>query len=196
MYQLAPAGTFINDVIVTRTAAYFTNSFLPEIYRLPLGPRGSLPDPAAVETIALSGDFQFIPGGFNANGIEALQDGSALILVNSSVGELYWVEPDTGVASLIDLSGDNVSNGDGLVLRGLELYVVQNFFNQIAVIELDQSLSSGEITGFLTDDDFRIPTTAAVFGDALYAVNARFDQVLPGTAGPSDEFEAVRVEID
>ncbi len=196
MYQLAPAGTFVNDVIITRTAAYFTNSFLPEIYRLPLGPRGSLPNPADVETIPLTGDFQFIPGGFNANGIEALQDGSALIVINSGVGELYRVDPATGVASLIDLGGETLVNGDGLVLRGLELYVVQNFFNQIAVVELDQSLASGEITGFLTDSDFRIPTTAAMFGDALYAVNARFDQVTPGTADPTDEFEAVRVEID
>ena len=196
MYQLAPMGTFVNDVIVTRTAAYFTNSFLPEIYRLPLGPRGSLPDPADVETIPLSGDFQFIPGGFNANGIEALQDGSALIVINSGVGELYRVDPGTGVASLIDLGGETLVNGDGLALRGLELYVVQNFFNRIAVVELDQTLSSGEITGYLTDSDFRIPTTAALFGDALYAVNARFDQVAPGSAQPSDEFEAVRVEID
>ena len=74
--------------------------------------------------------------------------------------------------------------------------MVQNFFNQIAVIELDQTLSSGMITGYLTDDDFRIPTTAAIFGDALYAVNARFNEIAPGTAQPSDEFEAVRVEIE
>ncbi len=31
-------GDFINDVIVTRKAAYFTNSFASEIYRVPLGP--------------------------------------------------------------------------------------------------------------------------------------------------------------
>ena len=196
IFQLTPPGTFVNDVIVTRTDAYFTNSFLPEIYRLPLGPQGSLPDPADVETIPLSGDFQFIPGGFNGNGIEASQDGSALILINSSVGELYRVDPATGMSSLIDLGGDTVLNGDGLALRGLELYVVQNFFNQIAVIELDQTLSSGVITGYLTNDDFRIPTTAAIFGDALYAVNARFNEIAPGTAQPSDEFEAVRVEIE
>lgn len=30
------AAGFINDVIVTRTAAYFTNSFAPEIYEVPL----------------------------------------------------------------------------------------------------------------------------------------------------------------
>jgi hypothetical protein len=38
-YQLAaPGSSFINDVIVTRQAAYFTNSFQPEFYRVRLGP--------------------------------------------------------------------------------------------------------------------------------------------------------------
>lgn len=195
VYQLtAPGISFVNDVVITRTAAYFTDSFQQQIYRLPLGPRGDLPDAADVETIPLSGDFQFIPSEFNANGIVASQDGSWLIVVNSNVGELYRVDPASGVASLIDLGGGSVASGDGLVLQGSNLYVVQNFLNQIAVVDLDQKLSSGTITGYLTSDFFRIPTTAAAFGDALYAVNARFDVFPPGGAPPTATFEAVRVE--
>jgi len=34
------------------------------------------------------------------------------------------VDPDTGEASAIDLGGDAVPNGDGLLLRGHTLYVV------------------------------------------------------------------------
>jgi len=196
VFQLtAPGISFVNDVVITRTAAYFTDSFQKQMYRLPLGPRGALPAASEVETIPLSGDFQFIPGGFNANGIEASPDGSALIMVNSSVGELYRVNPRSGVASVIDLNGGSVASGDGLVFHGSNLFVVQNFLNRIAVLELDQNLSSGMIIDYLTSDFFRIPTTAAAFGETLYAVNARFDEIAPGTAQPTDTFEVVRVEI-
>ena len=195
-YQLTNSqNTFINDVIVTQKAAYFTDSFQGQYYVLPLGSNGSLPDPAAVLTIPLSGDFVNIPGAFNANGIEATPDGKTLIIVNSGLGSLYRVDPDSGVASLIDLGGDNVANGDGILLHGQTLYVVQNVMNQIAVVELDSSLSSGQVTGALTNPNFRVPTTIAKFGSALYAVNARFDQVPAGGAQPGDSFEAVRVPL-
>ena len=36
--------TFINDEVVTRQAVYFTDSFRPVYYRLPLMPNGTLPD--------------------------------------------------------------------------------------------------------------------------------------------------------
>lgn len=195
-YQLTGSQTtFVNDAVVTQDAVYFTDSFQQQYYRLPLGAQGSLPGQAEVETIPLSGDFVFVPGAFNANGIEASSDGKQLIIVNSGQGSLYRVDPWTGVASAIDLGGDLVSAGDGLVLSGQTLYVVQNAFNQIAVVELDSDLTSGELTGYLTSPYFRIPTTAARFGDALYAVNARFNEISPGQATPADTFEAVRVPI-
>src|SRR5262245_33644789 len=78
-YTLTAPGTFINDVIVTRGAAYFTESRLPLYYRIPLGPGGSLPAPNAVEEIPLSGDWQQLSGN-NANGIEATSNGKALII--------------------------------------------------------------------------------------------------------------------
>src|SRR5215212_5255357 len=68
-YTLTAPGTFINDVIVTRDAAYFTESRQAVYYRIPLGPGGSLPAPEAVEQIPLSGDWQQLPGT-SANGIE------------------------------------------------------------------------------------------------------------------------------
>jgi hypothetical protein len=48
----------------------------------------------------------------------------------------------------------------------------------------------------LTSDAFRVPATAAIFGNALYAVNARFDEIDPFNVPPDAEFEAVRVEIN
>ncbi|MGW8251579.1 MAG: YncE family protein, partial [Anaerolineales bacterium] len=95
---------FVNDVIVTRQAAYFTNSFAAEFYVLPLGAAGELPDQVDVLTLPLSGEW-VQAAGFNANGIEATSDGKALIIVNSESGELFRVDPHSGFASLIDLGG-------------------------------------------------------------------------------------------
>jgi sugar lactone lactonase YvrE len=184
----APENTFINDVIVTREAAYFTNSFQPYLYRVPLGPAGSLQEEAGFQAIELGGDFTQVTG-FNANGIAATPNGRWLIIVNSTLGSLYRVDPNSGFATQIDLSGDSVPFGDGLLLEGRTLYVVQNQLNQIAVVKLSPDFSSGEVVATITDEDFRVPTTVASFGRYLYAVNARF-----GTAPtPDTEYEVVQV---
>jgi sugar lactone lactonase YvrE len=181
--------TFVNDVVITKDAAYFTDSFQPVMYRVQLQNNGQLPDPVVVEEIPLGGDYQFVPGGFNANGIDATPNGKTLIIVNSTLGTLYTVDPDTGEATLIDLGSDAVPNGDGILLHGKTLYVVQNFLNQIAVVDLDPQLHTGSVERTITSPDFRIPTTIARFGSSLYAVNARFDT--PPT--PATEYEVVRV---
>lgn len=181
------AGDFINDVIVTRQAAYFTNSFAPFIYRVPLGPGGSLPDAADVEAIALGGDWAQ-SAGFNANGIVATPNGKTLIVVNSTAQAIYQVDPDSGVATQIDLGGAALPNGDGMVLQGKTLYVVQNQLNQIAVVSLDPDLSSGTLGEPITHPAFNVPTTALRFGSSLYAVNAKF-----GTPPAGTEYEIVQV---
>ena len=187
-YQLAEQPAFINDVIVTSRAAYFTNSLQPVFYRVPLGPAGQLPAASEVESIPLAGDFEQVEG-FNANGIEAAQNGRHLIIVNTALGMLYKVDPETGVAVAIDLGDDNAMNGDGLLLQGNTLYVVQNFLNQVAVIRLDRNLTSGELVDTITHEAFDIPTTITSFGNALYVVNARFST----SPTPDTEYNIVRV---
>lgn len=198
MFSGGAYGDFINDVIVTREAAYFTNSFAPYIYRVPLGPGGQLPDLAAVQMIPLSGAWVQEPGAFvfNANGIEAKQDGQTLIVVNSFAQSIYQVDPATGVATEIlvyDASDTtnpvDIPNGDGLVLQGQELYVVQNQLNQIAVIRLSPDLATGVIfEAPITDPMFAIPTTAAASGNALYVVNAKF-----GSPPATTDYEIIKV---
>jgi len=187
--QLTTLPSFINDVVITKDAAYFTNSFQPFIYRVPLENNGDLPAVPTVEEIPLGGEYQFTPGAFNANGIAATPNGKTLIIVNSTEGALYNVDPTTGVATRIDLGTGAVPNGDGILLQGKTLYVVQNRLNQIAVVELNADLTSGTITEIITDSDFRVPTTIARFGSSIYAVNARFGT--PPT--PDTEYEVVRV---
>jgi sugar lactone lactonase YvrE len=180
--------TFINDVIVTRDAAYFTNSQRAEIYRVALGPGGSVPTDGSFETIMLTGDYQQV-GGFNLNGIEATPNGKSLIVVQSATGFLFEVDPETGVATRIDLGDVVLANGDGLLLQGSKLYVVQNRLNQIAVIDLASDLSSGTLVDTITNSNFDVPTTVAAFGNRLYAVNARFST--PAT--PSTTYNIVQV---
>jgi sugar lactone lactonase YvrE len=187
--QLTTGDAFINDVVITRDAAYFTNSRQPVLYRVPLENNGELPETPTVEEIPLTGDYQFIPNAFNANGIAASPNGKTLIIVNSADGALYNVDPNTGVATRIDLGGASVPNGDGILLQGKTLYVVQNRLNQIAVVRLNSDFTEGTIVDTITSPLFRVPTTIARFGDALYAVNARFGT--PPT--PDTEYEVVRV---
>ena len=69
--HLAPG--FINDVVVTRTGAYFTNSNRAELYRIPIGTGGRLG--STVQTIALKPPY--VQGaGFNVNGIDATPNGT------------------------------------------------------------------------------------------------------------------------
>jgi sugar lactone lactonase YvrE len=178
---------FINDVVVTPSAGYFTNSTQPLVYRLPLGPGGQPASPTAVEQIPLSGDWQQV-AGFNANGIEAAPQGH-LLVVNSTLGVLYRIDPATGVAKAVDLGGASLTSGDGLLLVGQTLYVVRNRLNQVAVVELDPGFGSGTVVDTLTSSAFDVPTTLARFAGALYAVNARF-----GTpATPSTPYDVVRL---
>jgi sugar lactone lactonase YvrE len=188
--QLSTEPSFINDVVVTRDAAYFTNSFQQVLYRIPLEKNGGLPDDPVVEEIMLGGDYVFTPGAFNANGIAATPNGKTLIIVNSTEGALYTVDPNTGDATRIDLGGGSVTAGDGILLQGKTLYVVQNRLNQIAIVELSADLTEGKIVDTITSSLFRVPTTIARFGSDLYAVNARFGT--PPT--PDTEYEVVRVD--
>lgn len=182
-------GDFINDVIVTRDGAYFTNSFAPEIYRVPLGAGGRLLS-ASAEAIGLSGDWAQVPGPsvFNANGIEATPNGKNLIIVSSAAEALYTVNPRTGQASQIDLGGP-LPAGDGLVLSGKTLYVVQNILNQVGVIQLSPQMGSGVVGEPITDPNFNVPTTAGLFGRSLYVVNAKF-----GTPPEGTPYEVIRVD--
>ncbi|MGW0827639.1 superoxide dismutase [Streptomyces sp. NPDC002845] len=175
-YTLTTATpTFANDVFLTPRTAWFTDSNQPALYALPLGRRGSLPDADEIVTITLGGDWNQVGEGVNANGITRTPDGRALLVVQSGVGLLHRVEPRTGVTKVVDL-GDAapLTNGDGLILIGRTLYVVQNRQNAIDVFKLAPDGRSGVFRRRITDEDFDVPTTAAAYKGRLYLPNARF----------------------
>ena len=186
--QLATGGgaTFVNDVVVTKRAAFLTDSNRAVLYRVALTKNGT--PAASAEAVPLTGDFRLV-AGFNLNGIDATPNGKTLVVVQSATGKLFLVAPGTGATKEISLGGATVPNGDGLLLHGRTLYVVQNQLNRIAVVALTKGFASGTIARTITDPDLDVPTTIDRHGDSLYAVNARFGT----TPGPSTSYSVVKV---
>ena len=174
-FTFATGTTFVNDVVLTGDAAWFTDSLQPVLYKVPLGRAGQLPAQSAVQTVPLTGDYVHVPGGaLNGNGIAQTPDHKALLLVQTATGLVFRVDPATGVATTVDLGGYVVTNGDGLLVIGRTLYAVQNQDNKVAVFNLNADGTSGTLVRIITDPRFDVPTTIAVFGNRLYLPNARF----------------------
>jgi sugar lactone lactonase YvrE len=182
-FQLTAAGepTFINDVVLTRKVAYFTDSQQPVIYALQR-------DLSAVTPIALTG-FPMAAGN-NLNGIAASRNGRVLLAVQTSTGVLWRINPATGSFTAVDLHGTELTNGDGLLLvSNRTLLVVQNLLNRISVVKLDSGFRSGRVVRTITHPDFDVPTTVARKRGSLYLPNARF--TTPAT--PDTEYWVTRV---
>ena len=178
-YTLATSDTFINDVVVTEMGAYFTDSRKDVLYHVPVEADGTLE--STPHTISLSGGGFSLASGFNLNGIDSSPSGK-LVAVQSNKGKLYRIDPLNGATREITLGGASVPNGDGMLLTGRTVYVVQNQQNRVAVIALAANLASGRVVSRLSDPDFDVPTTIDDLGRRLYAVNARFGTANPGSA--------------
>ena len=164
-------ATFINDVIVTPSGAYFTDSFRPFLFRATDTSGGQL-EP----WIDFTGSALEYAEGFNLNGIAATEDGSSLITVHSGRGELYRIDIETQEVTQIDLGDATVTAGDGILLVGNTLYVSRNSAGEIVPVELSEDLSQGTVgTGF-SDPSLIYPTTIAAVGDGtLLVVNSQFN---------------------
>jgi sugar lactone lactonase YvrE len=185
-YQLTDPPTLINDVAITRTGAWFTDSVKAQLYFVPISPTGAL---GAQRTLQLSGPAADTSGAFNNNGIQATPDGKTLIVAHSELGVLNTVDPTTGESRTI--AGVSVPSVDGIRLKGGELFAVENFLNQIAEVRLSPDLTSGTVENLVTSELFQVPTGVVRFGDRLAAVNAKFDTGFPPTAG---EYEVIIVD--
>ena len=173
-YAFTTGNTFINDVVLTPKAAYFTDTRSAVVFAVPLGRHGKLPPADGFRTITLSDPL--VNAG---NGITQTPDGRALIVVSN--GQLFRVEPATGATTLVDLAGESLPNGDGLLLEGRTMFAVQNRLNTVAVLRISRDGRSGRVLQRVTDPRFDVPTTVASFHDRLYLPNARFGAVPPAT---------------
>ena len=177
--------SIINDVALVPGGAWFTDSAQPKLYFVPVDGFGT---PGPFTTLTVTGPAAHLTGDFNMNGIAAVPIGKKLIVAHSADAALYTVDPATGAIAII--AGVSVPNVDGIVLRGHRLWAVQNFSNQVSRFKLTAGFSSGTLEKVITNGLFQIPTTAALFGDTLAVVNAKFDTGLPPTAS---QYEVVLV---
>lgn len=181
-FQLATTDTFVNDVVLTGRSAWFTDSRKAVLYQVPLNLKPH-------RTLQLTGDITITPGAVNLNGIVTSPDG-ALLAVQSNVGKLLRIDPRSGKTVNVNLNGQTLTNGDGLLREGRQLYVVQNRLNKLARYTLSRDGASATLAAELQDKRFDVPTTVAAFGKRLYLPNARF--TTPPT--PETTYNVVAVE--
>lgn len=181
-----PGAVFLNDLVVTSDTVWVTDSrVVPDrLTAITLTSTGA-PTGAAPTFVRLVGDWPAGDGtAVNANGIRALDDGS-LILNNSRNGGLWQVDPATGEAAEIPVSGGpGITAGDGLELDGSMLYNVRGSGqHEVSVLELVPvgSAWAARWRGARTDETLDVPSTATLAGGWLWAVNARFGVASPGT---------------
>jgi sugar lactone lactonase YvrE len=164
-------ATFLNDVAVTPEGdAYFTDSMRPVLFRVPATGEGvSEPEP----WLNFEGTPLEYEEGFNLNGIDATEDGRYLIVVQSNTGELFRIDTESKGVVEIDLGGETLTNGDGLLLDGGTVYVLRNQQELIVPVELSGDYTSGEAGEGFTDPSF---ATIAKHGGRLVVVNSQFDR--------------------
>lgn len=180
-----PGTTVVNDVVVTRHAAYFTDSFSPHLYRVPLGGHGRFGTPEAVTVTGPAGG-PTPKNKFGLNGIAAAGKGRTLLVDRSDRAALYTIDPSSGHSHRIPLRHGKLvkDTADGILLEGRTLFVVENFANRLVKIRLSPGLTHARVEATVKDRHFKVPTAVGGFDDKLGLVNARFDLGLPPPAGP------------
>ena len=123
---LRPDVVGINDVVVTRQGAYFTDTTRPFLGRVALAQNRQPGNGALIPLPANFGVRGPCTVGFSprGNGIAATPDGDYLILVHSSEGRLLLVDTTTHTLMPIPISGGDLAGGaalcsaDGILLEG------------------------------------------------------------------------------
>jgi len=166
---------FVNDVTVAPDgSAYFTDSMRPTLFRVPSTPDG---DVGEVEAwLDLEGTPIEYEEGFNLNGIAATGDGRYLVTVQSNTGNLYRIDTESREVTQVDLGGETLMGGDGILLDDQTLYVVRGQDGLIVPVELAEDFASGEVGEVISNPSFARPTTIAGYGDRLLVVNSQFDR--------------------
>jgi sugar lactone lactonase YvrE len=189
-YQFGdPATSLVNDVALTNEGAWFTDSFQPRLFFVPVSQAG-VPE-TTFRTLAVSGPAAAISPLTdlpNLNGIQATPNGKTLVVAHSVNAQLHTIDPTTGASATI--AGVSLPHVDGIVLEAERLWAVQNRSNQVSQIRLRPDLTSGVVEEVITSDLFQIPTTATRIGSRLAVVNSHMDHGFPPTA---DQYEVIVV---
>ena len=200
-YQLNTSPEFgvVNDLTITNDAVYFTDSFRPVLYRLPLSKNGGIPfDPGAATEIPLPAEFiNNDPFCCAGNGIVSTPDGKTLIIGHSNLAQLYRLDTATNDVEQITIDGPLNGFLDGIAMQGKTLYIMTPYdpapIDRIQVVELDKDYLSGTLVETITDpDNLDGVASGAIFGNSLYVNNARYVIFPPQ---PDTEYWVTKLKI-
>jgi sugar lactone lactonase YvrE len=176
-------STFLNDLAIDPSGdVYVTDSSAATLWKIPSEAYVTgAPTTALMAAVPLGAPYVQEPG-FNANGIVASRNGKYVLFVQSTTGKLFRVAIAGGTVTEVGLKGGTLANGDGLALRGHELYAIRNSDKLLVRIHLGGRFARGRIISERTDPSFMFPTTLALAGRRALVVNSQFDK--GGPAGP------------
>jgi len=168
------SGGFLNDLQVTRNGdVYVTDSMRQTLWHV-----------TGEQVAAGSGtpqglDVSAIPyttGEFNLNGIVA-KSARKLVVVNSADGKLYRIKlghDGDSIDSIDQITGATVPGGDGMLLDGGRLVVVQGDPAQLSFLKLRKSARRAKLERTQTSDKLRGPSTVDRAKKLYLVVNADF----------------------
>lgn len=184
-------ATFLNDLIVASSGdVYVTDSTRPVLFKV----TGDA-DTAEPWLDFTGTTFEYQEEGPNANGIEVTPDDEYLLVVQMNTGQLYRIEVASKEVTEVDLGGETLANGDGLVLDGQTLYVVlQQPDNEVVVVEMADDFASGTVTSRIQDESLAAPATAIKVDDRLLVVNTQFN-AMQSEEGPELPFTVTSIPL-
>ena len=167
------SGGFLNDLQVTRNGdVYVTDSSRPKLWHV-----------TAAQVAAGSGtpqglDVSAVPydAGFNLNGIVA-RSARTLVVVDTNSGKLFRIRlghDGASIARIDEITGATVPGGDGLLLDGGRLVVVQGDPAQLSFLKLRHGARTATLQRTQTSDKLRGPSTVARARKLYLVVNADF----------------------
>ncbi|GGR18525.1 superoxide dismutase family protein [Deinococcus ruber] len=166
---------YLNDLVLAPDgSAYVTDSSRPMIWRV-------TPDLKHIEPwLPLQNSPVQYMTGINLNGIALTADGKALLSIQYNTGKLFRIELASRRIQEVKVPG-GLMYGDGLLLDGQTLYVGQNRLNWVSRVQLGADGLSGTVLGHTAADGLHYPSTLAMLGGDLIAVNSQLDRTMSGT---------------
>jgi sugar lactone lactonase YvrE len=179
---LPSTGTTLNDLAVTSSGVYVTDSLSPTLWRIAPGPDGKLTIEKWLDFTGTA--FQYTTG-YNADGIQATPDGRFLIVGALNTGKLYRIDIASKAVVEIDTGGADLTNADGIELVGDDLYVARNVNNQIVKLDLADDWASGAVDTITTSPRFDFTAAIAAVGSRLLVLNSQFEHLGLGGGTPT-----------
>lgn len=181
----------LNDLVVASSGdVYVTDSYRPVLFKVSGDSETAEPWLDFTDTV-----FEYQEEGPNANGIEVTPGDEYLLVVQMNTGQLYRIEAASKEVTEVNLGGETLANGDGLVLDGQTLYVVlQQPDNEIVVVELADDFASGTVTSRIQDESLAAPATAIKVDDRLLVVNTQFN-AMESEEGPALPFTVSSIPL-